>query len=792
MTDSLSLTAIAAVVLTEGIKFLYGQAAEVLKHWREHKDYTTKNAGSGATQPALQPAAVPPILEGQFSAPVIHFDRVGPLEADLKELLRALSDYVDGTEEADAGNHDLLVRVDALRRLLEAIYGQRITFQGEQRPPSGTPVVVGITELQQIAGYAAAVQAKQITRGEVRGELRADRVEQGARVTGVEVDILGRLADPDQQFVDMRSALQRGRRLSPKDAARRGGSDWHVMPATADAPTVERAGPPSEHRYLNAGFFAQQATQPLAPVEPPALDRAGYRLGVNVGRFWGPGTSGTPIDEALLSPLFDQQPALEVDIVARSLQVQIEPDRQRLVLARSGDSPLVFFNLTFRSVGRQAIDVDLLYRGHLLQSRRTEVHVVAHAGETVPQSAWPVQDGYITFNRTAKIDPTTLQPLDERPSRLTIVAQRDLEFQRIGLHFYDTTGADVGMQQSHLTDASLTPVMGAVRKQLATTMQAYSGSVGGSPAVLEKHFGQQLNVPLVPGQVIQVAPLSSQVGVPWELLYERKLETYRDGRTKVCTTFADHGPELLACPGNADPTVVCPHGFWGYRYVIEQLPAQVKPHAPLTAESLPLQIPNAVPLQVNAIVYAGFQELAPHLDRLRALAPSGELTLTRIDTLDGARLVLSDPKSQAGILHFYSHGGSNEFGAPYLEVGAGDRVTLNDLDAWGLQLETSRPLIVFNACESVEYVPETFENLIQYFCDHGAAGVIGTQCEVREHLAGAFVLRFLAGFLRQQTAGQALFAARQALLRDANPDPRGLVYSLFAAADLRLAQPVLA
>ena len=44
MVDPLSLSAIGAVALTEGIKFLYEQAGEVLKRWRDRKDAGAKAA----------------------------------------------------------------------------------------------------------------------------------------------------------------------------------------------------------------------------------------------------------------------------------------------------------------------------------------------------------------------------------------------------------------------------------------------------------------------------------------------------------------------------------------------------------------------------------------------------------------------------------------------------------------------------------------------------------------------------------------------------------------------------
>jgi integrase/recombinase XerD len=48
---------------------------------------------------------------------------------------------------------------------------------------------------------------------------------------------------------------------------------------------------------------------------------------------------------------------------------------------------------------------------------------------------------------------------------------------------------------------------------------------------------------------------------------------------------------------------------------------------------------------------------------------------------------------------------------------------------------------------------------------------------------------FFQSFLQQSCAGEALFNSRKILLN--NLDPRGLVYSLFASADVKLAQKII-
>jgi len=585
--------------------------------------------------------------------------------------------------------------------------------------------------------------------------------------------------------------------------------------ADALAPDVVAKGLPSP-RYLNAGFFAADALLPTD--QPLALQSSPYRLGVNVGDFWGPGYPGKPVPQHLLEPYFEQESRLTLDVAVRSLDVEAIPEHALLDLPREGDSPIVFFDLHFTRTGRQAINVDLLFHGHLLQSRRIEVEVVTHAGIELPASAWPVQDGYVTFTRTAMLEPPTLEVLCENPRGLTIVAERDLDLNRIGLRFYDNTGTDLGFQQSTLTDANLTQVLAAVRGQLAGTMDAYTGTVGSTEAVLARHLGQlaavgrkfylallpglanqdnvvdegqRLDVNLQPGMAIQVAPLSSQLGVPWELLYERKIEAYREDRITLCSTFLEHGPAFEDCPSCGDPTVVCPLGFWGYRYIIEQLPCRVDPHEPLRGTTLPLQIGNVIPLRLNANVSLCLNQVDAHLESLRALAPEAQLELVRADSLDGVKAALVDTNHPADIVYFYAHGGRDRWGSPYLEVGTGDQIQLIDLDAWEVDLYRRRPLVVLNACESADYAPDSFENMVRFFCNAGAAGVIGTQCGVKEKLADAFVIAFFRSFFGQVSAGQALFEARQMLLRK-HLDPRGLTYSLFASADVKLAQPIIA
>jgi hypothetical protein len=189
MVDPITLSALGAVVITEGIKFFYGQAGEVLKRWRERKSSASKNAAPLPETEAVQ-ITLPPIFEGQLSSPQIHFNVLERVEEQLRELRKDLSDYADGIETVDTTDEPLLQRINALRLLLEAIYQQHFTFSGEQRPASG-PVVRGSIDVGEIAGYASAVRARVIASGEVTAEVKARRVEAEGALIGIEADTIG-------------------------------------------------------------------------------------------------------------------------------------------------------------------------------------------------------------------------------------------------------------------------------------------------------------------------------------------------------------------------------------------------------------------------------------------------------------------------------------------------------------------------------------------------------------------------------------------------------------------------
>ena len=185
MVDPFSMGAFGALAATEGIKFLYGQAAEVLRRWRDRR------AGRQAdSQRPIPTKGSETVLEGSVEAPAVNFEILDRLHQDIKQLAGVLGPYAGGLEVPDSHDQDLALAADGLRRALEAVYGQRITFKGENRAASG-PIVIGRAETDRVAGDVAGLRARLVRSGRIETSATAKEVLEGGKVSGGEFDTIG-------------------------------------------------------------------------------------------------------------------------------------------------------------------------------------------------------------------------------------------------------------------------------------------------------------------------------------------------------------------------------------------------------------------------------------------------------------------------------------------------------------------------------------------------------------------------------------------------------------------------
>jgi hypothetical protein len=127
-------------------------------------------------EPSLSPAAVDEAELERFAQP-------------LDELCDKLSGVVTGRTEVVTSDAALVTRVDALRKALEVILGQRLTFRGETRAEAQGPVIRGEVHVKNVLGYAVGVAAGVITgKVTVDGKVVADEVAPGASAIGTKVD----------------------------------------------------------------------------------------------------------------------------------------------------------------------------------------------------------------------------------------------------------------------------------------------------------------------------------------------------------------------------------------------------------------------------------------------------------------------------------------------------------------------------------------------------------------------------------------------------------------------------
>ena len=186
MAEPITLAVVSAVVLTEGIKFLYGQAGEALKAWRERR-----KAGSALPPPEPVQVELPAeAFTGQLHDPRLHFTAVEALEEDLVALWTRAGPYAQGLKDVDPRDSELLRTTEGLRRAMEAIFGERLTFQGENAPPSGGRID-GETAVHEVHGYAAGLRLRGALPdgGTFRGRIDADTVAQGGTAIGADVDL---------------------------------------------------------------------------------------------------------------------------------------------------------------------------------------------------------------------------------------------------------------------------------------------------------------------------------------------------------------------------------------------------------------------------------------------------------------------------------------------------------------------------------------------------------------------------------------------------------------------------
>ncbi|MTJ15328.1 CHAT domain-containing protein [Anabaena sp. UHCC 0187] len=576
------------------------------------------------------------------------------------------------------------------------------------------------------------------------------------------------------------------------------------------------------HRFLNTYFaYSDDAGEGLrhlitVPSSEPLIHGQTYFLLIDISpERKGIQTEPIPFPDQALAQVWNDSESLPLDLVVASKDFNIDATVKKLILPRSGASDIVQFTVKPNLFeGRGYIQVDLLYRGYLLQSKQLAVLIIPVAGAEIPESLRPPQTASITFTT---IDLLTHEKLALLPERfLTVDVQVDTRDGSTDLRFLDRTQGNQELVSYNTNlQSGLGSAIARVRQKLhsmASTKEGYKSKTQGDMKLLNTWLpqladagrylyrsllpenkgrtlgednGEKLRAALKPDSVIQVNPINPIVGlgkatIPWALLYERKVMTSKE--VHVCEEFLNHDIDCTGCPFKDNYKVVCPHAFWGYRYAIEQIPAWTSGELSQTP-SLVWQIANNQPLYINFNVREQFRFWQNHLSKIKQLGSVEMLIAKEINDLE---MIWANHSSDLDIVYFYCHGGIDEIEQlPYLQL-SDDKIYSNFLEACEVNWQ-HRPLVLLNGCATADYSPESYISLIDDFRSAGASGVIGTECPVPELFAEFYAITLLKRVFRGEPLGQAMLTVRREMLQQ-NLNPLGLVYSLYAPYEIALAR----
>jgi CHAT domain len=602
-------------------------------------------------------------------------------------------------------------------------------------------------------------------------------------------------------------------------------------PPAAAAPETTEPAPRRPPRYANAVLLDQHRGTRLDPGAPLPWGQV-LRLRLDIGRLSPESQVGkpAPIAETITTDIDLDVMVSSTDFAVATQLRALETGRPTIAhggfflpadgaaaTAHGGGKYLTFYLKTpdappaadaHPASGRAHCRIGYYVRNVLIQSQRLAADLGGTGGFT------------IETDFTLSSDLTQLGELPRRPRISIFTNANDGDSHQIILRHPGKIDADIDPSETFtLREANIAGTLGALRRTLAmnapTTRAQRRDELEANLRALAP-LGRSLYDQLSGGvtniilhnlwrnpeaYVVQVSrPDSSSFVMPWDFIYEISLNS--DVEPTLCPLVSawDGKAPLFAgsprqCPeGPHGPDVLCPFGFWGFRYAIEQM---------ARSDALALAIkPAANSDFVVCETQVGLKDantLATHVADLRKILtgvlPGAQLREGKDRTTVRALLGEDLP-----LVYFYCHGEkiSDADANTWLVVGQNEKITAGDfkgwVDDWFRTLNKRiwnevRPLVFINACHSVAIEPKTLVNYVDAFIGKGnAAGVIGTEVKIDQDLAIDVANRFFESFLgRKENVDTALRAIRLDYLRQGNLF--GLVYTPYCWAELQIAGP---
>jgi len=295
------------------------------------------------------------------------------------------------------------------------------------------------------------------------------------------------------------------------------------------------------------------------------------------------------------------------------------------------------------------------------------------------------------------------------------------------------------------------------------------------------------------GFVVQITrPISDDWTIPWGWIYDINLDPDLDpSDIPVCQCIKDWDEKspLILDPDHHPlhtANVLCPLGFWAFRYSVEILSNEKIANLSNISLSGDFNIVAAVNSSLD---------WKDHITTLETIFQKKypECVMKRATSKDQIQACLGVESADQNILaiYFICHGDKETVGDPntYLVVGQNEKLTTKKLgfwfESWDANWETTHPLVFINACHSVEIQPNTYSSFQREFIGQAnAAGVVGTEVKVNEKIAKEFAQSFFASLVNGGSVGQSLQQAKMDYLRQGNLI--GLNYTSYCWSDLRI------
>ncbi len=556
--------------------------------------------------------------------------------------------------------------------------------------------------------------------------------------------------------------------------------------------------------YVNAWFKDHKPSRPLARGKQ-------YELGINVG---AQRADSYVLGETYRGPV-DQD--VYVGLVGDPDVWQIEgPTVQKLHIPASGNSDEIFFQVTPLIQGQQQLVAHFYHRNRLIQTVEItgiQVEIPDTAGEFV----FPGQPPFAVTLTRSSVD------VAAAAHDANLYIERLPDQDRFRFTFFSASPAEKNGDEPVLHTARValtTEEMRTMADAARDTVQTHLVGYKEGDALPFHLLSESRDQGPTDAAFQQAVMALARLGYRWfiNLFYQTRepklkaeaermgdllLKASASGRLRLQVVSSDFylpWNMLYTSPtGERKPltknTVNVEEGIWGFRHIIEQIPARDLSHV---SRSSVIDATERLTISANINKLIDGTWFKPASDQVaffehKASEPDLKMELTTRFNEDEVLEALQDEENPEEILYFYCHAVTEGDPKTRFEesrlilTDEAHALKLGDLitETFGLSQLPQAPLVFLNACGSGQMDARFYDSFVQFMRDRGARTVIGTLNDTPIVAGAEFAKRFFERFLQggpENSAAQLLFELRRELL-DTYRNPIGISYALFYSGE---------